>query len=98
MDVQQGHAMAEKAALEGRLTKSLSEVQALRSKQDQMNMDLQTEVKVHPELQTNCLTCLSEAPALLFLVSDRLVVGYAGLLSLKEGHKLQICICRRSAA
>ena len=67
MDAQQRKAMAEKAALEGRLTESLSEAQALRIKQDHMDRALQTEVEVHPELETICLTWLSEAPALLRL-------------------------------
>ena len=93
MDVQQRKATADKAALEGRLTESLSEAQALRNKQDQIDRALQTEVEVHPELKTICLTWLSEAPALL-----RLWTCYAGWLLLKDAHKLKMCICRRSAA
>ena len=67
MNVQQRKATADKAALEERLTESLSEAQALRKKQDQMDRALQTEVEVHPELKTTCSTWLSEAPALLRL-------------------------------
>ena len=67
MDVQQRTATADKAALEGHLTESLSEAQALRIKQDEMDRVLQTEVEVHPELETICFTWRSEAPALLRL-------------------------------
>ena len=70
MDVQQHNAAAEKTALEGRLTEALSEAQALRSKHEQMDTALQTEVKVHPVSEITCLTCLSEAPALLCLGTE----------------------------
>ena len=56
MDAQQRKATADKAALEERLTESLSEAQALRNEQDQMDRALQTEVEVHPEPKTICLT------------------------------------------